>query len=276
MRKVCPMKSIPNCLTIAGSDPSGGAGIQADLKTFSAHGCYGMSVITGLTAQNTCGVQDIYSVTPEFVLAQLQSIFDDIQVDSIKIGMLGTSEIVREVAKFLTPFNHIPIILDPVMNAKSGDDLLQPDAVKNLISDLIPQAQLVTPNLPEVSRIIGTKVTCKDSMVKAGEAMLSLGAKAALIKGGHLNETKDDLLVTKEDYLWISGHMVKTKNTHGTGCTLSSAIAAYVAKGFTIKQSVLEAKSYITRALEGANSLQVGRGIGPTHHFVSLWEDKRP
>lgn len=276
MRKVCPMKSIPNCLTIAGSDPSGGAGIQADLKTFSAHGCYGMSVITGLTAQNTCGVQDIYAVTPEFVVAQLQSIFDDIQVDSIKIGMLGSSEIVREVAKFLTPFNHIPIILDPVMNAKSGDDLLQPDAVKNLISDLIPQAQLVTPNLPEVSRIIGTKVMCKDSMVDAGEAMLSLGAKAALIKGGHLNETKDDLLVTKEGHLWISGHMVKTKNTHGTGCTLSSAIAAYVAKGLTIKQSVLEAKAYITDALEGANSLQVGGGIGPTHHFVSLWEDKRP
>ncbi len=269
--------TIAHCLSIAGSDPSGGAGIQADLKTFSALGTYGMSVLAGLTAQNTKGVQEICPIPPEFVGAQLHSILDDVRVDVIKIGMLGQAETIRQVAKILQQHADIPIILDPVMNAKSGDDLLLPDAVAVLRDELLPLAHLITPNLPEASRLTGKEVTNREEMEEAGRALIDKGCNNALIKGGHLDDAKDDLLVTIDGQSWLQGEIITTNNTHGTGCTLSSAIAALMAKnmvehkGQDLRQIVAEAKHYVTMALAHADQLDVGGGIGPTHHFWDVW-----
>ena len=225
---------LKHLLTIAGSDSSGGAGIQADLKTFAAHGTFGMSVITAVTAQNTCGVTMVQDITPEVVEAQIAAVFDDIRVDAVKIGMLSRPETIRAIAASLRKYQPKIIVLDPVMISKSGYPLLQPEACATLISELLPLATLVTPNLPEAEAISGMQVTKKEEMRPVAEKIIALGAKAVLVKGGHLSDTADDLLFDGQQEKWFAGERIATKNTHGTGCTLSSSLAANLAKGLSL------------------------------------------
>ena len=269
-------KKIKNVLTIAGSDPSGGAGIQADLKSFSANGVYGMSVITALTAQNTKGVSSIHSLPKDFILDQLNSIFNDIQVDAVKIGMIANSLISETIANFLHIKNAVNIVLDPVMVAKGGAKLLEDDAISSIKSNLMPISTIVTPNLPEASILSETKeASSQDEMTIQGKALLNYGANSIFIKGGHLKGIfSPDLLVLKKDLLWFNSKKIKTKNTHGTGCTLSSAIAANLSKGFDISKAVKDAKDYVYGAIKYADNLDVGSGNGPTHHFHSVWQNK--
>ncbi len=266
---------VPKLLSIAGSDPSGGAGIQADLKTFSALGVYGMAVPTALTAQNTKGVRDVLLVEPAFVRAQLEEIFDDVAVHGVKIGMLGSVEIANVIADVLEEFKPPNIVLDPVMVATSGDALIDADTVEVLKTRLIPLADVVTPNIPEVEKL--TRKATLD-VEKAAKDLLPLGAKAVLLKGGHLKgEDSIDVLATPSFTESYSAPRVLTSNTHGTGCTLSSAIAAYLARGLTLKEAVREAKSYLTEAIKAGDTLGVGHGHGPVHHFWNTWskEDEK-
>ena len=257
-------------LTIAGSDSSGGAGIQADLKTFAAHGCFGMSVITAVTAQNTVGVTAIQNITPELVAAQLDAVFSDIRVDGVKIGMVSQIPIIKIIAEKLRQYQPKLVVLDTVMVSKSGFDLLEPEAAQTLITELVPLATLVTPNLPEAEKMVGYKVENMEEMVRAGKDILAMGPKAVLIKGGHLNDSADDYLQLQEQGLWFSGKRFATKNTHGTGCTLSSALAANLAQGLSLKEAVSKSKAYVTLAIE--HSLAIGKGCGPTHHFVEMFK----
>ena len=261
-------------LTIAGSDPSGGAGIQADLKTFSALEVYGMSVITALTAQNTQGVRGVKAVPPLFVAAQLNAIFDDIRVDAIKIGMLAAADITIVIADILQSQSHIPLVLDTVMLATSGHSLLDHDAVSLLKERLLPLADLLTPNLPEAAYLLGEEIAqTRGAIESQGEALLRLGANAVLMKGGHLaGENSPDLLVSKTDRLWFEAPRIATDNTHGTGCTLSAALAAELAKGETLEKAVHHAKAYLFGAISEADTLQIGSGNGPTHHFHQFWK----
>ncbi|GJM06385.1 MAG: hydroxymethylpyrimidine/phosphomethylpyrimidine kinase [marine bacterium B5-7] len=257
------------CLTIAGSDCSGGAGIQADLKTFTVFGCYGMSVITAITAQNTCGVSACYPSELACIKEQLEVIFDDIRPDSIKIGMLFSSDIISVVADFLKEHaKDIPIVLDPVMLATSGDKLLQPDAVDALKTQLLPLATLITPNLPEAVELAGKP---GDPLV-LGRACLALGAQAVLIKGGHDQgeEAKDVLLQKDEEPHCLSLSRLDTKNTHGTGCTLSAAIASGLARGLSLENACEVAKKYLFEALKSAQTQQIGSGCGPVNHAWCL------
>lgn len=256
-------------LTIAGSDSSGGAGIQADLKTFSALGTYGMSVITAVTAQNTCGVTMVQNIDTQVVEAQVNAVFDDIQVDAVKIGMVSDKDIIRKIAQRLRFYKPPIIVVDPVMVSKSGYPLLAPEACETLIKELLPLATLVTPNLPEASVIVGFDVNSKADMLKAAKIIVSLGAKSVLVKGGHLEETADDLLYDGHEAVWFKGERIATKNTHGTGCTLSSALAANLAQGLSLKEAVRTSKEYVTLAIR--YSLEIGSGCGPTHHFVNLY-----
>ncbi|MBX2806965.1 MAG: bifunctional hydroxymethylpyrimidine kinase/phosphomethylpyrimidine kinase [Hyphomicrobiales bacterium] len=260
-------------LTIAGSDSSGGAGIQADLKTFSALGVYGASAITALTAQNTTGVQDVYPVSADFVTAQITSVMSDLAVDAVKIGMLGNEDIVQAVAATLELWNGPPVILDPVMVAGSGDPLLDEGAEFAMRSHLFGAADLITPNLPEAARLLGAEIaTSEKMMLSQGELLLTLGAKAVLIKGGHREgEDSVDLLLDGQNIVRLAANRIQTNNTHGTGCTLSSAIAAYMALGMPLLEAVQNAKSYLTQALIEADTLQIGHGAGPAHHFHALW-----
>ncbi len=258
-----------NLLTIAGSDSSGGAGIQADLKTFAAHGTFGMSVITAITAQNTCGVTHVQDITPDIISAQIAAVFDDIRVDAVKIGMVSRPESIKAIAEGLKKYAPKIIVLDPVMISKSGFALLQPEACKTLINELLPLATLVTPNLPEAEAITGMKVTSKEEMEKVAEQIIKLGAKAVLVKGGHLNDSADDYLYDGKQGVWITGTRIDSKNTHGTGCTLSSSLAANLAKGRSLLEAVKESKKYVTLAIE--NGIELGSGCGPTHHFVELY-----
>ena len=219
-----------NLLTIAGSDSSGGAGIQADLKTFAAHGTFGMSVITAVTAQNTCGVTAVQNIDCDIVEAQIAAVFDDIRVDAVKIGMVSQPEIIRTIAACLRRYQPRIIVVDPVMISKSGYPLLAPEACETLIKELLPLATLVTPNLPEAEAITGMQVTEKAQMRAVAEKIIALGTKAVLVKGGHLSDTADDLLFTGSTETWFPGKRIATKNTHGTGCTLSSSLAANLAK----------------------------------------------
>lgn len=260
---------LKHLLTIAGSDSSGGAGIQADLKTFAAHGTFGMSVITAVTAQNTCGVTMVQDITPEVVEAQVAAVFDDIRVDAVKIGMLSRPETIRAIAASLRKYQPKIIVLDPVMISKSGYPLLQPEACATLISELLPLATLVTPNLPEAEAISGMQVTKKEEMRPVAEKIISLGAKAVLVKGGHLSDTADDLLFDGQQEKWFAGERIATKNTHGTGCTLSSSLAANLAKGLSLEEAVQASKAYVTEAI--AHGISLGSGCGPTHHFVDLY-----
>jgi hydroxymethylpyrimidine/phosphomethylpyrimidine kinase len=272
-------KTYYRVLTIAGSDSGGGAGIQADLKTFSALGCYGMSVITALTAQNTQAVTGIYPIPPEFIARQIDAVMDDIGVDAVKIGMLHSPEVIHAVTERLKQYQISNIIVDPVMVAKSGDKLLRDDAVNALKTDLIPIASLITPNIPEAAVLLQRSETFVQQDIGHLEAackeLADLGPQAVLLKGGHLNTKKSlDILYSKTDETlqYFEAERIETINTHGTGCTLSSAIASYVAKGNSIQEAVLRAKEYITQALKVGAAYQLGKGHGPVHHFHNFWE----
>jgi len=260
-------------LTIAGSDSGGGAGIQADIKTFSALGVYGCSVIAALTAQNTLGVTGIHDVPADFVAAQMDAVFSDIAVDAVKIGMLSQPEVIETVAAKLVEYEVEKIVLDPVMVAASGDPLLADEAVASIRDTLMPLASVVTPNLFEAARLLDTEVAeTVEAMDRQAEAFLALGAKAVLLKGGHgTGSESDDLLVSAGSRLWFSAPRHPTANTHGTGCTLSSAIAAGLAKGQSLQDAVAAAKTYISAAIAAADQLAIGRGHGPVHHFHHFW-----
>ena len=259
-----------NLLTIAGSDTCGGAGIQADLKTFSAHGTYGMSVITAVTAQNTQGVFDVQNIDPEIIKKQIDAIFTDIDVAAVKIGMVSVTETINAIADKLEQYKPEKIVLDPVMISKSGFDLLLPEAKEALIKRLIPLAYIVTPNLPEAEVITGMKIDNLKSMEIAARAIYNMGAKNVLVKGGHLENDATDILFDGEKITEFKSKRIDTKNTHGTGCTLSSAIASNLGKGFDVKESVKMAKEYITEGIE--HSIELGKGVGPTNHFYKLYK----
>lgn len=255
-------------LTIAGSDSSGGAGIQADIKTMSALGVYAESVITALTAQNTTGVQGVAATEPEFILLQMESVFSDIRPDAVKIGMLPTAEAVRAVARGLQRFEAQNVVLDPVMVATSGAALSGASAVEALL-ELLPQATVVTPNIPEAEVLSGVRIAAKEDMLAAAYAIQKKGAQAVLVKGGHLTGEADDALLEPDGTVtWLSAERVETKNTHGTGCTLSSAIASYLAKGESLKRAVALAKQYLTQAIKENPGL--GKGNGPVNHLFGI------
>ncbi len=262
-------------LTIAGSDTCGGAGIQADIKTFSALGCYGMSVITALTAQNTKAVSGIHAVPPSFVELQIEAIFRDMGSDSVKIGMLYSKELIKAVAKQLKKYSAGNIVLDPVMIAQSGNKLMEHDALETLKKHLMPIATVITPNLPEAQALLGREIKGAEDIKKAAKELASYGSKSILLKGGHLKDidSTDVLYIRKDDrFVTLKHPRIKTSNNHGTGCTLSSAIAAYLAKGFLIEDAVRKAKQYISRAIQSGQSYKLGRGRGPVHHFFDFWE----
>lgn len=260
-------------VTIAGSDSSGGAGIQADLKTFSALGVYGASVIAALTAQNTRGVTAIHNVPPAFIAAQIDAVFSDLDVGAVKIGMLSQPDAIRAVADGLEQYRQTNVVLDPVMVAASGDRLLAPEAIEVLRTILIPRALVVTPNLPEAAAILETTVaTNEGEMREQGERILALGCRAVLVKGGHASGAESvDLLVEPNAVARLAAERIATSNTHGTGCTLSSAIAAGLAKGLDLAESVREAKAYVTAAIAASDRLSIGKGHGPVHHFHRWW-----
>lgn len=262
-----------NALTIAGTDPSGGAGIQADLKTFSALEAYGTSVMTALVAQNTCGVQSVYRIEPAFVAAQLSSVLDDVRIDSAKIGMLAESDIVDTVADALARYKIPYVVLDTVMVAKSGDPLLAPEAVEAIRRRLLPVVSLITPNLPEAAALLACPMaTNEKEMQEQGKALLAMGCSAVLMKGGHLSESESpDWLITAQGTVRFSSPRVATKHTHGTGCTLSAALAALRPRYDNWEQTIQVAKDYLQQALIMADSLEVGHGIGPVHHFHAWW-----
>lgn len=263
---------IPTALSIAGSDPSGGAGIQADLKAFSAHGVYGMAAITALTAQNTTGVAGVHVVPAEFVAEQIAEVLVDMRVNAVKVGMIANAEIARSVTGSIAEIG-APVVVDPVMIAKGGAALLEDDAIAAMREGLIPRATLITPNLPEAARLLDAPVaTSRDAIAVQATALLSLGPRAVLIKGGHLDGAESpDLLVHEDEAIWIESPRVATKNSHGTGCSLSAAIAAELAKGRTMPDAVRVAKRWLTGALAAADDLRLGQGHGPVHHFHALW-----
>lgn len=266
-------------LSIAGSDSGGGAGIQADLKTFAALGCYGMTAITALTAQNTLGVSGIHGVPPEMLKAQLSAVLDDIGVDAVKIGMLHAPDIVRTVAWALRHYEVKQVVLDPVMVATSGDRLIAPDTVQVLVDELFPLATVVTPNLDEAALLLGRPIAHADELDAAARDLLALGAKAVLLKGGHLpGDEVADLLVSGDGPAQrLASPRIASRNTHGTGCTLSSAIAAYLALGNPLDQAVAKARSYILQAIAMGANVYTGAGHGPLNHgHAPLALHKRP
>ena len=255
-------------LTIAGSDSSGGAGIQADIKTMTANGVYAMSAITALTAQNTTGVQGIFEVTPEFLAQQLDSIFTDIRPDAVKIGMVSSSELIRCIARKLKEYKAERIVVDPVMVATSGARLISEDAIDTLKEELLPLASILTPNIPETEVLADMPVKSSDDMIKAAELISSKYGCAVLCKGGHSLNDANDLLYADGSYHWFNGLRINNPNTHGTGCTLSSAIASNLAKGYSLDASVERAKAYISGAL--AAMLDLGQGSGPMNHAFDI------
>lgn len=267
---------IPNILSIAGSDPSGGAGIQADIKAISANGGYAMAAITALTAQNTQCVIAVQMITPDFVAAQIAAIRADIRVDAVKIGMLGTGAIIRAVLDGLSGLT-VPIVLDPVMVAKSEDRLLQADAVAALRAAL-PIASVITPNLPEAADLLGVaEALSRPEMQAQAHALLALGAHAVLLKGGHLpGDDCPDLLASAAGSVWLPGPRHATRKTHGTGCTLSSALATFLGHGLSLPDAATRAKAYVVRAIATADALTVGMGHGPTHHFHAMFKGNTP
>jgi hydroxymethylpyrimidine/phosphomethylpyrimidine kinase len=263
----------PIAVTVAGSDSGGGAGIQADLKTFAALGVYGASVVTAITAQNTCGVTAIHDVPPGIVAAQIEAVFSDLKVGAVKIGMLSQPETIEAVADGLARHRQRTIVLDPVMVATSGDRLLAPRAVEVLRRVLIPRALVITPNLPEAAALLEAPLARSETeMREQGERLLALGARAVLIKGGHDTGPESvDVLVEPTRVTRLAATRVETRNTHGTGCTLSSAVAAGLAKGLDLNAAVRAGKDYVTAALGAADRLSIGSGHGPVHHFHAWW-----
>lgn len=261
----------PAVLTIAGSDSSGGAGIQADLKTFSALGCYGMSVITALTAQNTCGVRGIHSVPASFVKDQLQAVLEDVYPGAIKIGMVHNIELIETIAAALIQYPDIPVVFDPVMIATSGDRLIEENTVKSIIERLFPLATLITPNLDEGALLADTQIETVEQMLIAGKKIMALGCNALLLKGGHLKSP--ELTSILFDNHGLTKHYVSqkidTKNTHGSGCTLSSAIACYLALGKALPDAIAAAQDYVHEAIDAGRNVITGKGNGPLNHFYN-------
>ncbi|MDE2061634.1 MAG: bifunctional hydroxymethylpyrimidine kinase/phosphomethylpyrimidine kinase [Bradyrhizobium sp.] len=264
--------TVPIALTIAGSDSSGGAGIQADLKTFAAFGVYGASVITALTAQNTRGVTGIHVVPPAFVTAQLDAVFDDLDIAAVKIGMVAELAVIEAIATALARWAPRHVVLDPVMAASYGERLLSAEALASLRNHLIPTATLVTPNLPEAAMLLNESVASDEAAIRGqGQRLLAMGARAVLIKGGHGQGTESiDYLFSGDDVIALPAPRIATANTHGTGCSLSSAIAAGLARGEALEVAVRHAKTWITAAIAAADRLGVGKGQGPIHHFHGL------
>jgi len=261
-------------VTIAGSDSGGGAGIQADLKTFSALGVYGASVITALTAQNTRGVQAIHDVPAAFVASQIDSVFSDLTVGAVKIGMLSRPDVIAAVADGLARHaQHILVVLDPVMVATSGDRLIAEEAVAVLRERLLPRADLITPNLPEAAVLLGETEADEAGAEDHARRLLALGARAVLVKGGHGTgpSSVDHLVIGGGEGRRLTAPRIATRNTHGTGCTLSAAIAAGLARGMPLVEAVTAAKDYLTAALRAADGLAIGEGHGPVHHFHAMW-----
>ncbi len=265
---------IPITLTIAGSDSGGGAGIQADLKTFSALGTYGASVLTALTAQNTLGVTAIHDVPTDFIAAQMDAVFSDLDVKVVKIGMLLQPAIIETVAAGLRKYNVDQIVLDPVMVAESGDPLLAADAVSSLVEHLFPLATLITPNLHEAACLLNKNMAAtNEAMEQQAIALQAMGANSVLVKGGHsTGRDAADVLVSDGEARWYSAPFIDTKNTHGTGCSLSSAITARLAHDDGLFDAVETSKQWLTGAIQHADELAVGKGAGPVHHFHSLWK----
>jgi hydroxymethylpyrimidine/phosphomethylpyrimidine kinase len=262
------LRKLKKVLTIAGSDCSGGAGIQADLKTFSAHGVYGMSVIVSVVAENTSRVIDIQDISPDMIKKQMDAIFEDIEVDAVKIGMLSTYECMQAVSDKLKEYRPANVVIDPVMLAKGGHALMQEAALSFFTSELIPFADMLTPNIPEAEAITGLKISTVEDMKKAAESIYSMGTRSVLVKGGHLEGDAEDILFDGKNFYSYITKRINTKNTHGTGCTFSSAIAANLALGMNYFEAVGKAKKYVTMAIE--HSLDIGKGHGPTNHFYNL------
>ncbi|MUK46340.1 bifunctional hydroxymethylpyrimidine kinase/phosphomethylpyrimidine kinase [Aliivibrio fischeri] len=267
------LAATPIVLTIAGSDSGGGAGIQADIKAISATGGYACSVLTALTAQNTQGVTGIYPISGEFVEQQLDAVFSDLNVIAVKIGMLSDSDIIHSVAKKIKQYAPQFLVVDPVMVATSGDLLLQASAIDSLKSELLPLADIITPNLPEAAALINAQVPKNEvEMTAMINQLRQLGAKSVLLKGGHLEDDTNstDLLILSDAVERLSTARIETRNTHGTGCTLSSAIASYLAQGYELQTAVTLGKHYITQAIIHADDLNIGQGHGPVNHFFAL------
>jgi hydroxymethylpyrimidine/phosphomethylpyrimidine kinase len=260
-------------VTIAGSDSGGGAGIQADLKTFSALGVYGASVVTALTAQNTMGVTAIHDVPADFVAAQIDAVFSDLAVKAVKIGMVSQAAVIEAVAAGLARWRQTSVVLDPVMVATSGDRLIAPEAIEVLKRVLIPRALVITPNLPEAAALLDSAVAHdEDEMRRQAERLMARGARAVLIKGGHGEGAESvDILLGPTTFTRLATDRIATKNTHGTGCTLSSALAAGLAKGLDLVTAAREAKVFVSTALAASERLQIGVGHGPVHHFHAWW-----
>ncbi len=254
-----------NCLTVAGSDCSGGAGIQADIKTFSALGCYGMSVITSVVAENTERVLSSMTVSPEIISDQLEAVFSDISVDAVKIGMLPDAGAMRAVQSALLKYRPEIVVCDPIIAATAGTELMQGGALGSFIEGIIPLCSLLTPNIPEAERLLGCKIDCFTDMKAAALSLFAYGAAAVLIKGGHLSGDAVDLLFDGKQFHTYTCPRISSRSTHGTGCTLSSAIAAFQAQGHSLSEAVGLAKEYLTGAIE--HGLDIGRGHGPTDHF---------
>lgn len=255
-------------LTIAGSDSSGGAGVQADLKTFSAIGTYGMSVITAITAQNTQGVFGVEELSSDIINGQLKAVFEDIMPEAVKIGMVSSPEIILDIVENLKKYEPKKVIVDPVMISKSGYFLLKPEAKDNLINHLIPLAYLVTPNVPEAEVIADMKIETVEDMKEAGKKILALGPKYVLMKGGHLEGDAVDILIGEDVFEVFTTKRLDRKNTHGTGCTISSAITSHLALGYDIVTAVKLSKEYITEAIR--YSFDIGHGVGPVNHFYKF------
>ena len=267
-------EQIPNVLTIAGTDPTGGAGIQADLKAFSALRAYGMSAMTALVAQNTCGVDAIFPVPADFVAAQIDSVFSDVRVDAVKIGMVHNADVAAIVAGRLRRHRSDNIVLDPVMVAKSGDRLLDEAAIDTVRRELLPVCRVVTPNLPEAGVLLKRDAPeTLDGMRDAAKALHAMGPACVLLKGGHLEGAlSPDILFDGQAFVELQAERIETKNTHGTGCTLSAAIAALLPRRPSVEEAVREAKRYVTGAIRESGRLDVGAGHGPVHHFFEFWE----
>lgn len=269
-------KTYSRALAIAGSDPSGGAGIQADLKTFSACGCFGTSAIVAVVDENTMGVTCVHPVPVDFVTGQIRSVLDDIGADAVKIGMLHSSELIRAVKNTLSVYRIDNIVLDPVMVATSGDALLKPEAVETLHTELIPIARVITPNIPEAEILLGEEIACQQELPEVARLLSQrCGGVSVLLKAGHLHdEDLVDVFYNAETChtMPLKSKRIHTQNTHGTGCTLSSAVASFLARGNSLDNAVIKAKNYISAAIEAGAGYEIGKGHGPVHHFFGFWE----
>lgn len=273
--KISDMRKYKVALSIAGSDPSGGAGLQADLKTFSACGCYGATAVVAVVDENTEGVTGVHPVPVNFVVGQIRSVMDDIGADAVKIGMLHSSELIVAVRETLGRYDIRNIVLDPVMVATSGDPLLEEDAVGTLKNVLVPFARVITPNIPEAEILLGERIQSQDDLPECARMLSQDGKVSVLLKAGHLSDEKlVDVFYNAEtdEILKLESRRLDTKNTHGTGCTLSSAVASFLARGYSLNDAVRSAKDYITRAIEAGGRYEIGHGHGPVHHFFNFWD----